>query len=99
MFDSRYDERDVFMSREHFHELSDRLSGPDYLVLPKVFLHGQLLGVSGFMHFCKPSDVFLTKICFKKKYYDQFYVQDAAMIEHLNESGELRKLLKPFQVL
>jgi len=62
----RYDERDVFMSREHFHELSDRLSGSDYLALPKVFLHGQLLG-------------------------------DALTVERLNETGELRTLMKPFQ--
>jgi len=64
----RYDERDVFMSREHFHELSDRLSGLDgFMELPQLFLHGQLLGGS-------------------------------SVIECLNESGELRVLLKPLQV-
>ena len=45
LFYFRYDERDVFMSREHFHELSVRLSGSHCPVLPLVFLHGQLLGV------------------------------------------------------
>ena len=83
MFHLRYDERDVFMSREHFHELSDRLSGVDgYLELPQLFLHGQLLGVS--RH--------------KLKHHFRLYVQDSSVIEHLNESGELRRLLKPLQV-
>jgi len=42
----RTSERDVFMSREHFYQLTDRLSMSDQIPLPQVFLHGQLLGVS-----------------------------------------------------
>ena len=82
LFHCRYDERDVFMSREHFHELSDRLSGSDYLKLPQLFLHGQLLGVR--------------KV--KLKHHFRLNVQDSSVIERLNESGELRVLLKPLQV-
>jgi len=61
----RYDERDVFMSREHLQELTHRLGGRAG-ALPQVFLHGQHLG-------------------------------DASTVERLNESGALRKLLKPLQ--
>ena len=83
MFHFRYDERDVFMSREHFHELSDRLSGVDgYLELPQLFLHGQLLGVSRL----------------KLRHHFRLNVQDSSVVERLNESGELRVLLKPLQV-
>jgi len=61
----RYDERDVFMSREHLQELTHRLGGRPG-ALPQIFLHGQHLG-------------------------------DASTVERLNESGTLRKLLKPLQ--
>jgi len=61
----RYDERDVFMSRDHLQELTHRLGGRAG-ALPQVFLHGQHLG-------------------------------DASTVERLNESGALRKLLKPLQ--
>jgi hypothetical protein len=83
MFHFRYDEIDVFMSRKHFYKLSDRLSGVDgYLELPQLFLHGQLLGVSRL----------------KLKHHFILNMQDSSVIEHLNESGELRGLLKPLQV-
>ena len=42
----RYEERDVFMSRENLQELMDRLGTPPPLPLPLVFIHGQILGVS-----------------------------------------------------
>ena len=38
------------MSREHFHDLTDRLGMSNMstqIPLPQVFIHGQLLGVSG----------------------------------------------------
>ena len=79
----RYDERDVFMSREHFHELSDRLSGVDgYLELPQLFLHGQLLGVRRL----------------KLRHHFRLNVQDSSVVEHQNESGKLWVFLKPLQV-
>ena len=71
------------MSREHFHELSDRLSGVDgYLELPQLFLHGQLLGVSRL----------------KLRHHFRLNVQDSSVVERLNETGQLRALLKPLQV-
>ena len=45
----RVSERDVLMSREHYHDLRDRLGISDLsteIPLPQVFLNGQLLGVS-----------------------------------------------------
>ena len=44
----RVSERDVLMSREHYHDLRDRLGISDLstqIPLPQVFLNGQLLGV------------------------------------------------------
>ena len=44
----RVSERDVLMSREHYHDLRDRLGIYDLstqIPLPQVFLNGQLLGV------------------------------------------------------
>ena len=44
----RVSERDVLMSREHYHDLRDRLGISDLsteIHLPQVFLNGQLLGV------------------------------------------------------
>ncbi|XP_063227960.1 glutaredoxin domain-containing cysteine-rich protein CG31559-like [Bacillus rossius redtenbacheri] len=61
----KYEERDVFMSREHQAELRDRLSCETVLV-PQMFVEGQLVG-------------------------------DREAIEKLNESGELRRFLKPYR--
>ena len=42
---TRYDERDVFMNRDHLYSLRDRMVS-DKIPLPQIFIHGQLLGVS-----------------------------------------------------
>ena len=44
----RVSERDVLMSREHYHDLRDRLGISDLsteILLPQIFLNGELLGV------------------------------------------------------
>jgi glutaredoxin len=41
----RVDERDVFMTKENQLELMDRM-GTDQVILPQVFIDGQLFGVS-----------------------------------------------------
>ena len=44
----RYDERDVFISREQLQDLRERLGITKFenVYLPQVFIHGKLLGVS-----------------------------------------------------
>lgn len=61
----RFDEKDVFMSREVQGELMERMR-LDSIQVPQVFVEGQHVG-------------------------------DAETIERLNESGELRKMLKPYK--
>ncbi|KAK3929937.1 Glutaredoxin domain-containing cysteine-rich protein, partial [Frankliniella fusca] len=61
----RFDEKDVFMSREVQAELMERMR-QDTIQVPQVFVEGQHVG-------------------------------DAETIERLNESGELRKMLKPYK--
>ena len=83
----RVSERDVLMSREHYLDLRDRLGISDLstqIDLPQVFLNGQLLGV-GINHL-------LTSLL-------SLSMKDAALMERINESGELRKLVKPLQVI
>jgi len=65
----RISERDVLMSREHYHDLRSRLGVSDLstsIPLPQVFINGELLG-------------------------------GAELVEQLNESGELRAIVKPLQ--
>jgi len=62
----KYEERDVFMSRETQAEIRERL-GTDVIIVPQVFVEGQHIG-------------------------------NAETVEKLNESGELRRILKPFKV-
>jgi len=62
----RFEERDVFTSRENLQELMDRLGTPPPLPLPLIFIHGQILG-------------------------------DAGEVEKLNESGELKNIVKEFK--
>ncbi|XP_034240906.1 LOW QUALITY PROTEIN: glutaredoxin domain-containing cysteine-rich protein CG12206-like [Thrips palmi] len=61
----RFDEKDVFMSREVQGELMERMR-LDAIQVPQVFVEGQHVG-------------------------------DAETVERLNESGELRKMLKPYK--
>ncbi|XP_069696984.1 uncharacterized protein [Periplaneta americana] len=61
----KYEERDVFMSRDTQTEIRERM-GSDVIIVPQVFVEGQHVG-------------------------------DAETIEKLNESGELRRILKPFK--
>jgi glutaredoxin domain-containing cysteine-rich protein 1 len=61
----KYEERDVFMSRETQAEIRERL-GTDVIIVPQVFVEGQHIG-------------------------------NAETFEKLNESGELRRILKPFK--
>ncbi|XP_054261793.1 LOW QUALITY PROTEIN: glutaredoxin domain-containing cysteine-rich protein CG31559-like [Macrosteles quadrilineatus] len=61
----KYDEKDVFMSRETQAEIKERMNCEEILV-PQVFIEGQ-------------------------------YIGDAEVIERLNESGELRRILKPYK--
>ncbi|XP_075234555.1 uncharacterized protein LOC142332165 [Lycorma delicatula] len=61
----KFEEKDVFMSREIQTEIKERMSC-DNVVLPQVFVEGQHIG-------------------------------DAETIDRLNESGELRRILKPYK--
>ena len=74
------------MSVNHCMDLKKRLTSTE-ITLPQVFIHGHLLGVS------EPCSAAVL-------HHDDWNVslQDADTIETLNETGELRKLLKPFQV-
>uniref|UniRef100_A0A1B6FBM5 Glutaredoxin domain-containing protein n=2 Tax=Proconiini TaxID=565685 RepID=A0A1B6FBM5_9HEMI len=61
----KFDERDVFMSRETQAEIKERMNS-DQILVPQVFIEGQ-------------------------------YIGDAEVIERLNETGELRRILKPYK--
>ncbi|XP_065222570.1 glutaredoxin domain-containing cysteine-rich protein CG12206-like [Planococcus citri] len=61
----KFEEKDVFMSRELQKEIRERMK-TDEIAVPQVFVEGILIG-------------------------------DAETIDRLNESGELRKLLKPYK--
>lgn len=41
----RFEERDLYMSRENQYELLDRMESIDYVELPQVFLDGFYVGV------------------------------------------------------
>ncbi|KAG8257226.1 Glutaredoxin domain-containing cysteine-rich protein 1 [Homalodisca vitripennis] len=62
----KFDERDVFMSRETQAEIKERMNS-DQILVPQVFIEGQ-------------------------------YIGDAEVIERLNETGELRRILKPYKM-
>ncbi|XP_017300770.1 glutaredoxin domain-containing cysteine-rich protein CG31559-like, partial [Diaphorina citri] len=61
----KFDDKDVFMSRETQQEFKERL-GTDVINVPQIFVEGVHIG-------------------------------DADAIERLNESGELRRILKPYK--
>jgi len=61
----KFEEKDVFMSRETQAEIKERMS-TDHILVPQLFIEGQ-------------------------------YIGDAEVIERLNESGELRRILKPYK--
>ncbi|XP_059476659.1 glutaredoxin domain-containing cysteine-rich protein CG31559-like [Neocloeon triangulifer] len=63
----KFEERDVFMSRDTQQEIKQRMK-TNNVVIPQVFLDGHHIG-------------------------------DVDTIERLNESGELRKLLRPFKCM
>ena len=82
---SRVYEKDVFMSVNHCMDLKQRLGSAE-INLPQVFVHGHLLGVR------------LTRMLMLYSETKFFPAKDADTVEKLNESGELRQLLRPFQV-
>lgn len=85
----KFEERDIFMSSEYQQEIKDRMQLVEIKV-PQLFVDGQHIGVSitrtqhiqCTMHF---NFIFLT-------------LQDADQVERLNETGELRQLLKQYKV-
>lgn len=83
----KFEERDVFMSTEYQNEIRERMRC-DQILIPQVYIDGQHCGVI---------KTFL-RLFTKLITYFFIYSQDAETIERLNESGELRKLLRAYKV-
>lgn len=86
----KFDERDIFMSKEYQLDIKDRMQTADVQV-PQLFVDGQYIGVCEILNELVYLDGNNNALFF-------VYLQNAEQVERLNESGELRQMLKIYKV-